>query len=127
MVPSNAGYMLNQLIPDKTKRDMLMQVIRFGVSGVGLTALVAVLYTAQVYLLHISPNLATTIAIIIATFPGYVLHSQFSFKGHGERNADEVHIRTMRFAVTSFIGFLCNNLGTWLLVTALNESPRLRR
>ncbi|MBU6207428.1 MAG: GtrA family protein, partial [Alphaproteobacteria bacterium] len=87
----------------------------------GLTALVAVLYTAQVYLLRVQPNLATTIAIIIATFPGYFLHSHFSFAGHGARDAHTAHIRTLRFAVTSLVGFASNNLGTWTLVSLLHE------
>lgn len=111
--------MLNSLLKDDRQRALLLQIVRFGIAGVGLTLLVVVLYNMQVYGLGIVPNLATTIAIIIATIPGYLLHSQFSFRGHGDRDAGALHKRTFRFAMTSLLGFLCNNFGTWLLVVAL--------
>jgi len=113
--------MLKELIKDETQRTLFWQLVRFAVAGVGLTALVGLLYTLQVYKLGVTPNLATTIAIIIATFPGYFLHSHFSFKGHGERDAAQAHSRTLKFAATSLVGFACNNFGTWLLINALHE------
>ncbi len=107
------------LIKDKAKRDALMQVARFGITGVFLTALVGVLYTGGVYLLHLRPMISTSIAIAIATVPGYILHSIFSFSGHGGR--DRVHVRALRFLVTNGIGFSSNLFFTWLLTSFLAE------
>jgi len=118
-VAINAGNMLSRLIKDKDQRDTLMQIARFGVSGVLLTGLVGLLYTFGVYELHLVPTLSTTIAIAIATVPGYLIHSMFSFSGHGNR--DNQHIRALRFAVTNGLSFASNFFFTWLLTSYLGE------
>ena len=51
--------MFSRLIKDKEQRDMLLQIARFGVSGVLLTAMVGVLYTFGVYSLHLIPTIKT--------------------------------------------------------------------
>lgn len=111
--------MLSGLIKDKQQRDMLLQIARFGISGVLLTAFVGILYTLGVYALHLAPTLSTTIAIAIATVPGYLIHSNFSFSGHGSR--DNQHLRALRFAVTNGLSFASNFFFTWLLTSYLGE------
>lgn len=115
----NVVSLLNTVINDKAKRDALMQIARFGIIGVVLTAVVALLYDAQVYLWHIDERLAVTLATLVAAVPGYILHSRVSFAGHGGR--DRVHIRALRFGVTNLSGYCSNLFFTWLLVTHFAE------
>ncbi len=111
--------MFSRLIKDEAQRNTLMQIARFGVSGVLLTGLVAIMYTFGVYVLHLAPTLSTTIAIALVTVPGYLIHSKFSFVGHGAR--DNQHIRAFRFAVTNGLSFASNFFFTWLLTSYLSE------
>jgi putative flippase GtrA len=113
--------MLKRLVQDDARRAMLMQIMRFGVTGLFLTALVSIGYDFGVYILHLNPNLSLTIFTALIIIPGYWLHSRVSFAGHGER--DNMHIRTMRFAATNLLGFLSNQFFTWLLVFVMSE-PR---
>jgi len=107
--------MFDKLIIDESKRETLLQIARFGISGLLLTGMVGVLYTFGVYALHLAPTLSTTISIALVTVPGYLIHSKFSFVGHGAR--DNVHIRAGRFAVTNGLSFASNFFFTWLLTS----------
>jgi putative flippase GtrA len=93
---------------------LLGQIIRFGISGGLLTILVAVGYWAVATLFGIDPNLSLLIVFLIASVLGYLLHSRWSFKGHGSR--DQEHIRTIRFFVSNILGFLSNQFFVWFLV-----------
>lgn len=93
---------------------LLGQIIRFGVSGGVLTLLVAGGYWAIATFLHVDPNLSLLIVFLIASGIGYLLHSRFSFRGHGSR--DRAHVRTVRFLITNSLGFLTNQFFVWLLV-----------
>lgn len=96
---------------------LLGQIMRFGLVGLGLTALVAASYWAVADLLHVDPNVSLALVYIVATAIGFVMHSRISFKGHGAR--DRVHVRTTRFFITNGIGFLSNQFFVWLLVKNL--------
>jgi putative flippase GtrA len=111
--------MFDKVITDKTKRETLMQIVRFGLSGLFLTGLVAIMYSFGVYVLNLQPTVSTTISIALVTLPGYFLHSKFSFSGHGGR--DNAHIRAVRFAVTNGLSFASNFFFTWLLTSYLGE------
>ncbi len=115
----NLTERIGLVIKDKSKRAAVRQVMRFGISGVALTLLVGLLYSAGVYLLRIPPMISTTIAIAIATIPGYLLHSHFSFSGHGGR--DRAHVRALRFMVTNGLGFASNLFFTWFLTSYLTQ------
>lgn len=93
---------------------LLGQIVRFGLSGGLLTLLVAGGYWVIATFLHVDPNLSLLIVFLIASGIGYLLHSRFSFRGHGSR--DNAHIRTGRFLVTNSLGFISNQLFVWLLV-----------
>ena len=93
---------------------LLGQIVRFGLSGGLLTLLVAGGYWVIATFLHVDPNLSLLIVFLIASGIGYLLHSRFSFRGHGSR--DNAHVRTGRFLVTNSLGFISNQLFVWLLV-----------
>lgn len=93
---------------------LIGQIIRFGVGGGLLTLFVAGGYWVVATFLGVDPNLSLLLVFIVAAALGYVLHSEFTFRGHGTR--DRAHIRTFRFFVTTTLGFLANQFFVWLLV-----------
>jgi putative flippase GtrA len=94
--------------------ETLGQVIRFGATGVLLTLLVGAAYWLLAEPGGIEPMLAMTISYLAATALGYVLHSRFSFRGHGAR--DRQGVRTVRFFIVNTTGFAANQFFVWLLV-----------
>lgn len=91
---------------------LLGQLIRYGVSGVFVTALHQAMYLGMAEGAGIAPQLANVIATIIATGIGYTIHSQWSFKGHGGTDG---HARMgLRFVVVTAFGFLLNSLWIWI-------------
>ncbi|WP_129793593.1 GtrA family protein [Sphingosinicella sp. CPCC 101087] len=98
--------------------EILGQLIRFGLTGGLLTVLVAGGYWLVATLLHVEPMLSLTLNFILFTGLGYLLHSRFSFRGHGAR--DRAAARTARFFTVNLIGFLSNQFFVWLLVKQLN-------
>jgi putative flippase GtrA len=104
----------------KDNRDLIAQVIRFGMTGVLLTLLVAGGYWIAADVFGVEPMLSMTLNYLVFTALGYVLHSRFSFKGHGDR--DNPKARTVRFFIVNSTGFLANQFFVWLLVKQM-EGP----
>jgi len=104
----------------RDNRDLIAQVVRFGMTGVLLTLLVAGGYWIAADVFGVEPMLSMTLNYLVFTALGYVLHSRFSFKGHGER--DNPGARTMRFFIVNSAGFLTNQFFVWLLVKQM-EGP----
>ncbi|HEX8526482.1 GtrA family protein [Allosphingosinicella sp.] len=98
-------------------RELAGQIVRFGLTGGLLTLLVAGGYWAVAELLGVEPMLSLTLNYLVFTTLGYVLHSRFSFRGHGSR--DNAALRTVRFFTVNTTGFLLNQLFVWLLVKHL--------
>lgn len=97
--------------------DMGLQLARFGLTGILLTLLVAGGYWIAASALHVEPMLAFTLNFLVFTGLGYVLHSRFSFRGHGAR--DKAGLRTMRFFMVNTLGFLTSQFFIWVLVKQL--------
>jgi putative flippase GtrA len=95
-------------------RDLIAQAFRFGLTGVLLTLLVAGGYWIAADLFGVEPMLSMTLNYLVFTALGYVLHSRFSFRGHGAR--DNPGSRTTRFFIVNTSGFLANQFFIWLLV-----------
>lgn len=98
-------------------RELLLQMIRFGLTGGLLTVLVAGGYWMLATFAGVEPMLSLTLNFLVFTSLGYVLHSRFSFKGHGSR--DNAAARTVRFFTVNTLGFLSNQFFVWLLVKQL--------
>lgn len=96
---------------------ILGQVVRFGLTGGLLTVLVAGGYWIVADVFHVEPMLSLTLNFIVFTALGYVLHSRFSFRGHGSRGNPSA--RTARFLTVNLLGFLSNQFFVWLLVKQL--------
>ena len=99
-------------------KDLVGQIVRFGLTGGLLTVLVAAGYWAVATFLGVEPMLSLTLNFLLFTGLGYVLHSRFSFRGHGSR--DGAGSRTIRFFTVNVIGFLTNQFFVWLLVRQLD-------
>ena len=101
------------MVPEK-HRELLGQLVRFGLTGALLTLLVAGGYWVLATPFGIEPLTAMTIAFLVVTGIGYLLHSNFSFRGHGSR--DRPALRTARFFTVNVLGFLANQLFIFVLV-----------
>jgi putative flippase GtrA len=95
-------------------REIIGQLVRFGLTGGLLTVLVAGGYWLVATFLGVEPMLSLTLNFLVFTGLGYLLHSRFSFRGHGSR--DNAPVRTIRFFTVNVIGFLSNQFFVWLLV-----------
>jgi putative flippase GtrA len=99
------------------QRALVAQMLRFALTGGLLTVLVAGGYWLLATFAGVEPMLSLTINFLVFTGLGYVLHSRFSFKGHGAR--DNARVRTIRFFVVNLTGFASNQFFVWLLVRQL--------
>jgi putative flippase GtrA len=98
-----------------SNRELAGQMLRYGVIGVGLAALYAAIYWAGATLLAMPAQLANGAGFVAALVAGYLLHSQWSFRGHGRRSGWS----WSRFLVVNFAGYLLNCLWVWLIVDEL--------
>ena len=96
--------------------ELLGQLVRYALTG-GLATIVNI----GVYwiLAHrgLDPNAAWTVGYIAAVLVGYVVHSRWSFRGHGRR--DNLARTGGRFVIVSLVSFGLNQLWVWLLVQHL--------
>jgi putative flippase GtrA len=110
--------MLSSISPER--RTVLAQLARFVVSGAFVTALSLVVYAVVALVLHWHPQLGNFLAYVAAVVTGYVIHSQWSFRGHG---GDRTHATKARFVVVSIISYGLNSLWVWLFFTRLHLGP----
>src|SRR3954447_8164940 len=91
------------------------QLVRFAIVGFAL----AVVYSAIYWYLAtyvMAPVLAVVIAFAVSVTIGFVLHSRWSFRGHGKR---EDHAMRVKFFLVQGSGFLLNEAFTWVLTGPL--------
>ena len=96
------------------------QVVRYTITGGLVTALAAAFYWVLATFLAVAPLLANFVAYLVAVASGYVMHSRWSFKGHGRR--DDITRTTGRFFIVSLVSLGLNSLWVWLL-TGLLAGP----
>lgn len=93
---------------------MFGQLVRYAITGVAITALGAGLYAFIVATTAIHPQVAVFLAYLVCVAVGYVLHSRWSFRGHGTR--DDPVKTTTRFFVVSLVSYALNAGFTWVLI-----------
>jgi putative flippase GtrA len=103
--------MYSTLPPDR--RAMLAQVVRFGLVGGFVTGLYALVYSPLAKFGITSPQVANFCGYLTAMVTGYVLHSRWSFRGHGRR--DNVARTTGRFFMVSLVSYGLNALFVFIL------------
>ena len=92
------------------------QLVRFALVGFFLAGVYSAIYW---YLAtYVMPAmLAVVIAFLVAVSIGFVLHSRWSFRGHGK--SEDRRMKT-KFFIVQMSGFLLNEAFTWLLVNHLH-------
>jgi putative flippase GtrA len=96
--------------------ETLAQLVRFAIVGLSL----AVLYSAVYWYLAtyvMPPVAAVVIAFLLSVSIGFVLHSRWSFRGHGAR---EDHRLKVKFLLVQSSGFVLNEAFTWVLTGPLH-------
>ena len=92
---------------------LLGQLFRYAVTG-GFASVVNI----GVYWLlagrGMDPNAAWAVGFVAAVIVGYVVHSRWSFRGHGRR--DNLARTGGRFVAVSLVSFAVNQFWVWLLV-----------
>ena len=101
---------------NEERRAMLAQLARFVVTGGFVTALGVGVYALVALVLHWDPQLGNFLAYVVAVATGYVMHSKWSFRGHG---GERTHSTKLRFAAVSLISYALNSFWVWLLFTHL--------
>ena len=95
------------------------QLVRFAIVGFGL----AVVYSGIYWYLAtyvMPPVAAVVIAFLVSVSIGFVLHSRWSFRGHGQR---EDHALKVKFLLVQVSGFVLNEIFTWVLTGPLVHGP----
>ena len=96
--------------------ELLGQLIRYALSG-GLASIVNIGVYWILAARGMDPNLAWAIGFAAAVIVGYVIHSRWSFRGHGRR--DNLARTGGRFVIVSLVSFGLNSFWVWLLVQKL--------
>lgn len=104
---------MNFSTSSKDLRGMFGQLVRFGISGGIATALYALVYSPLAKYEIVSPSLANLAGYAVAMLAGYVLHSRWSFRGHGER--DNLTRTGSRFFIVSLVSLAMNSFFVFVL------------
>jgi putative flippase GtrA len=108
--------MIRSIIDDQHRRAFLAQLARFVITGGIVTALGVGVYALVALVLRWNPQLGNFLAYVVAVVTGYVMHSRWSFRGHG---GERDHRTRLRFAVVSIISYALNSFWVWLLFSRL--------
>ena len=73
-------------VTERGASELVGQLVRYGLTGGFVTALGAGVYWVTATFMGVAPLLANVFAYAIAVAVGYVLHSKWSFRGHGSRD-----------------------------------------
>ena len=95
------------------------QLVRFAIVGFSLAALYSAIYWyLATYVM--TPVLAVVVAFLVSASIGFVLHSRWSFRGHGRH---EDNVLKIKFLAVQTSGFLLNEVFTWVLTGPLVHGP----
>ncbi|ARS28660.1 GtrA family protein [Sphingomonas sp. KC8] len=98
-------------------RELLGQLIRYAITG-GIASVVHLgLYWSLAEIAHVAPLIANLVGYVCAVIVGYVIHSRWSFRGHGQR--DNLARTGGRFVAVSLVSLGLNSFWVWLLVERL--------
>lgn len=109
---------LSRLSPER--QALFWQIVRYGLTGLFVTACQATIYWTLAALVDLHPQLANGIGYAAAVVIGYLLHSAFTFRGHGDRAGDTAQgtaARGAKFVAVSLVSYALNALWVFLCVT----------
>lgn len=103
--------------------DLRGQIIRYALSGGALTLFYSAVYWTSAVPLGIAPLLANTLAFLGTVALGFVVHSRWSFRGHGRR--DRPLRSRLIFLAVNLAGYALNSFWVWLIAVHWAASPSL--
>jgi putative flippase GtrA len=92
-------------------RETFWQLVRFGVAGGLATGLYALVYSPLAAFKITSEQVANIAGYLVAMLSGYVLHSKWSFRGHGV----SAKASASKFFAVSLVSYAVNTFWVWLL------------
>ena len=109
--------MLSTISPER--RAILSQLLRFLISGALVTLLGVGVYAIVALGLGWHPQIGNLLAYLVAMATGYVMHSRWSFRDHGQRTKSTA----VRFVIVSLISLGLNSLWVALITGPLGLGP----
>ena len=107
---------LSSLTPER--QALLWQIVRYGFSGLFITACQAAIYWALAAPVGLHPQVANGAGYLAAVMIGYATHSAFTFRGHGARG--NWAARGAKFVAISLVSYALNALWVFLCVTRMH-------
>ncbi|HEX6783527.1 MAG TPA: GtrA family protein [Sphingomicrobium sp.] len=99
--------------------ETFLQLVRFALVGFFLAGVYSAIYWyLATYVM--TPVLAVVVAFLVSVSIGFVMHSRWSFRGHGR---EEDHRLKVKFVAVQSSGFLLNEIFTWVLTGPLFHGP----
>lgn len=115
-IMEKAAATLDALPPER--RALFWQIVRYGLTGLTVTAIQSVIYWTLAAIANVHPQLANLAGYIAAVSTGYVLHGAFTFRDQARQNHSAT--RAARFVAVSAISLALNALWVWLCVTRMD-------
>jgi len=101
--------------------DLMRQLFRYAISGGGLTFIYSTIYWGAAVPAQVSPLIANCLAFAVTVILGFVVHSRWSFAGHGRR--DRPVRSSALFLLVNLAGFALNSFWVWLIAIYWGFSP----
>lgn len=95
-------------------RDAFWQLVRYAITGGLVTLGFSAVYWLLATPVGLDSQVALTIAFLMWSGIGFILHGRVSFRDHGSR--DRMGARSFRFLLVNLLGFALNQLFVWVLV-----------
>lgn len=99
------------------QRALFWQIVRYGITGLFVTACQAAIYWSLAALAGLHVQLANLIGYGAAVLIGYGAHSLFTFRDQEQGTGHAA--RGVRFVAVSLVSYALNALWVWLCVTHL--------
>ncbi|MGE4432349.1 MAG: GtrA family protein [Sphingobium sp.] len=100
------------------RRHLCVQILRYGVVGLGVTMVQAAVYWLLAARAGVHSQIANLMGYIVAVMLGYVLHGRFSFVDPEREGGAAAHAaRGARFVAVSLVSLALNALWVWLSVS----------
>ncbi|CAN5289523.1 hypothetical protein BH10PSE12_BH10PSE12_10780 [soil metagenome] len=101
--------------PSPHQRALFWQIMRYGITGVGITGIQAAIYWLLATHAGFHVQSANFGGYVVAVCVGYLVHGRFTFRGHGNR--DHAATRGAKFVIVSLVSLALNALWVWLCVS----------
>lgn len=98
-------------------RELIGQLVRYALTGGLASVFHLAIYWVGATLLGIAPLIANLLGYVTAVIVGYMVHSRWSFRGHGRRG--NLARTGGRFVIVSLVSLGLNSFWVWLFVERL--------